>query len=262
MEEKYTMEGLETCFARFNASIGDLQKAYNKIQQHLHHSGDSLSQETLLYMSQNLAHGIRNPLGGIGNLLTLLSHDYDLQQTDKVQRMHEGIERIERIIAKLIEFSSPVGTKKRRHELQELVDAVVHSVKQSLDSNRSAIQLSLRMCKRALLLEADVPKLTQALQHIVQNAFEAMPHGGKISIWLRESKTPNCAELLISDEGPGIKVDEIERCFAPFYTTKVNGMGLGLPFARKVFEKHGGTMLLENRKPTGLKVRIKLPTKN
>ena len=85
-----------------------------------------------------------------------------------------------------------------------------------------------------------------------------MPEGGEIKIALMERPRTNKMVICISDEGQGLAEDNEEKPFYPFYTTKTNGMGMGLPTSRLIVEKHGGKIYLKKNQH-GVTVTINLP---
>jgi signal transduction histidine kinase len=89
------------------------------------------------------------------------------------------------------------------------------------------------------------------------NAIEAMKDGGTLSISI--AHTGEALLLEIADTGHGISEDEVKKIFEPFYTTKEQGLGLGMPYAKKIIEQHGGTISLNSRPGEGTTISIALP---
>ena len=96
-----------------------------------------------------------------------------------------------------------------------------------------------------------------ALLNLLLNAIEAMPAGGTLSIAVNE--TGDMVRLELTDTGRGIGEDEARKIFEPFYTTKAQGLGLGMPYARKVIDQHGGTISLSSRLGVGTTIFVTLP---
>jgi signal transduction histidine kinase len=93
--------------------------------------------------------------------------------------------------------------------------------------------------------------------NLMLNAIEAMPQGGTLSIAAGE--TGNTLRLEITDTGRGIAEEEAKKIFEPFYTTKAQGLGLGMPYAKRIIEQHGGTIALNSRPGEGTTLSIALP---
>jgi two-component system NtrC family sensor kinase len=105
-------------------------------------------------------------------------------------------------------------------------------------------------------VQADADQLKRVLLNVANNAFEAMEgRPGGIRVTTRERGGE--LEIAVIDEGPG--VDDVDRIFEPYYTTKVKGTGLGLAIARQIVEEHHGRMAVESQVGTGTTVRILLP---
>jgi signal transduction histidine kinase len=112
-----------------------------------------------------------------------------------------------------------------------------------------------------LPVKADNIQLQQVLINLIVNAMDAMAHLEKSqsSVMLRTARDRDFAVIEISDTGMGIPADRFKEVFEPFYTTKPDGMGMGLSIARTIIEAHGGEIAVENRAGQGALFRIRLP---
>jgi len=137
-------------------------------------------------------------------------------------------------------------------------------------------------------IDLDEILMRQAFQNLIQNALEAMPDGGNLKIEVRSEKplprlpsplkgegqgeggmaerrdrpsgpSNKGIEILISDTGPGIPQEGLEKIFLPFYTTKPRGIGMGLPIVHKIVLAHGGSIGVESEKGRGTTFKIYLP---
>ena len=97
----------------------------------------------------------------------------------------------------------------------------------------------------------------EALRNIVQNAIDAMPEGG--SLTLTTGLVDGFVELSISDTGQGIAPEHFDNIFQLYFTTKKNGNGVGLPLAMRAVDLHGGTLNIDSKLNEGTSVRIRLP---
>jgi len=104
---------------------------------------------------------------------------------------------------------------------------------------------------------ADGSQLQQALLNLVLNAVQAMPDGGRLAI--TTGSDGGALWLVVSDTGSGIAPERLEHIFEPFHTTKGRGLGLGMPYAQKMIEQHGGAISVESQLGEGTQVRIDLP---
>ena len=123
------------------------------------------------------------------------------------------------------------------------------------------VELSTFLAPIALPIICDQIQLQQVIINLVVNAIDAMkdtPTEKRI-ISIRTSRVENFAELSVSDRGPGIPEDKLKEVFEPFFTSKAEGMGMGLSIARTIIEAHNGLIWAKNRDHGGATFRIKLP---
>jgi len=91
----------------------------------------------------------------------------------------------------------------------------------------------------------DRDKIKQVFLNIINNAIDAMPRGGTLSI--ATAAKPSSVLISVADTGSGLPLESREKVFAPFFSTKSNGTGLGLTLAKNIVEAHGGSIWFENR---------------
>ena len=107
-----------------------------------------------------------------------------------------------------------------------------------------------------LVISGDREQLTRALVHLVTNAVESMPGGGKVAV--KAAKAESGFQLQIADNGGGITPDAMKRVFEPLFTTKRNSAGLGLAVVKQIVEAHGGTVRLESEPGVGTTATVYL----
>jgi len=112
-----------------------------------------------------------------------------------------------------------------------------------------------------LPISGDRIQLQQVILNLAVNAIDAMKDTPleKRSITVRTSREQNFAELTVSDRGPGIPEDKLKEVFEPFFTSKAEGMGMGLSIARTIVEAHNGQIWAENQDSGGASFRIRIP---
>ena len=93
--------------------------------------------------------------------------------------------------------------------------------------------------------------------NLIKNAIEAMPDGGTLSVTV--SRTSDTLQVGITDTGSGIGEEEAKKIFEPFYTTKTHGLGLGMPYAKKIVEQHGGVIRVSSKPGIGTRFLVVLP---
>lgn len=262
MTTSSTLSEIEKSFRNFSTSITSIEKVYDQISRKLdkYDTNENISRDYLTEMAGNLAHEIRNPLGGIANLVELLSQDPQAGHSKNIDGILDGVRRIDQIVENLIIFSRPVGLKTVECNFTDIIRRAVESVKARVDDiNGAKFIFNFLVPKYEIYVKLDPTLMLQALQNIMINSIESTPEGGEISIKVEKKKKQ--VEVEIRDSGQGLNGVSIEKPFYPFYTTKTNGMGLGLPTARLIIEKHGGKIWMEDSVESGTDVRIIVPIK-
>src|SRR6185369_7442589 len=120
-----------------------------------------------------------------------------------------------------------------------------------------AIETKLKLDDGPVMGLLDEPSIRATTLNLVLNAIQAMPAGGHLTI--STSAKSNKLLLAITDTGSGMTPDQIKQIFEPFNTTKSRGLGLGMPYAQKVIQQHGGQIVVESQPGKGTEVRIELP---
>ncbi len=217
---------------------------------------------SLGHLAAGVAHEIRNPLNAIGIGLQRLKREFLPQDETKKEEyvsftelIFKEIRRVNGIIEQFLTLSRPFQLDPKPSSLQELVKNIV-TLFQGEAASRG-ITLHTEIAPEPPLIDMDGERLTQAIINIMKNGIQAMDEGGILRIETRSLK--NRVEVVISDSGAGIPADQMEKIFNYYYTTKKDGVGLGLPIAHRIIEAHGGQLNVESQVETGTKVTITLP---
>jgi signal transduction histidine kinase len=214
-------------------------------------------------MSAIVAHEIRNPLTGIRTTVQFV--DSKLSEGDAhredLREVIKEIDRIEQIIEDLLQFARPMEGTRATTDLNALLDRVLDSMEVQLAEAEIEVKRNLSDELPPFVLSPD--NFQQVVLNLVRNAMEAMPEGGKLTITTtrrqyRSNREP-VAELFVSDTGHGIPEDLFDSIFKPFFTTRHNGTGLGLPISASIVRAHGGRISAWNRAHGGATFRIVIP---
>jgi signal transduction histidine kinase len=222
-------------------------------------------------MSATIAHEIRNPLQKILTGVEYLRDYCEPGNRSVIDIITNGVSSINRIISKMVEFGRPSPLSLQNADVKEVVEDIVSDIRSHL--NLSNITITRDFPEKAAAI-VDKSRFRQALKNIIDNAIDAMQEGGKLSISIsflcndekRPSKTV-CApvdsssrlEVKVSDTGVGMGKEAMERLFTPFYTTKVNGSGLGMAMVKKIIDLHKGEVSVKSREGSGTEVTIRVP---
>lgn len=222
-------------------------------------------------MAANVAHEVRNPLASIKTSVQLLLDDLAKSSTDpaifkdeenrveaqeSVSIVLKEVERLDAIVRDLLLFAKPRQLYRTPCNLLELSDRVLRMMHMQCEDAGIMVHRSYQPLSK---LRVDVAQIEQVLINLYQNAVQAMPDGGVLSISCQE--IPDWLEIIVSDTGVGISPDQLEQIFQPFFTTRAHGIGLGLPITRRLVEDHHGYMFVESQLGSGTTVTVRLPLK-
>lgn len=207
-------------------------------------------------MAAQVAHEIRNPLGGIKGFAALLHRDLKSQpeQLRLTNYILEGAGTLERLVTQVLNYSRPIQLELKTIDIPSLL----HELKESLEGQKVIdlnISFEIQTPKKLTLL-VDPGLLQSALLNLIVNALQAMPEGGTLSLILKEEKDK--VILQVKDTGIGIAPEHIKKLFSPFFSTKADGNGLGLAEAHKVIQAHGGEISVDSTVGKGTTFTIKL----
>jgi signal transduction histidine kinase len=218
--------------------------------------------EELAELAGSLAHEIKNPLSVIHMNIDLLSEDLaDIDSPirrralDKVEIVRQQCERMEALLRDFLRYARLSQIDLVPGNLNDQVDRVLRAYRAQADSQGIDIQRYLDPDLPAILLHSD--SIQAALMNLVKNAIEAMPRGGQL--WARTTSTIDGVALELIDTGCGVDDRTLLHMFEPFYSTKEEGSGLGLPTARKIIEAHGGQISVQSEVGRGTKFVLEFP---
>lgn len=207
-------------------------------------------------LSAGIAHEVRNPLTGISLLLDDLHDRADLAADDlsMIKKALSEIERVERLINALLNYSSPPRAEFRTGDLNLIVNDTVLLMRRQCERQKVVIHLHASEMPR---FRFDPEKIKQALLNIIKNALEAMPDGGEIEVVT--SFDEEYAVIAICDSGPGILEEDLPLIFEPFFTRKGAGTGLGLSITQRIVEEHHGRISVERGVNAGTVFVLEFP---
>ncbi|TDW99498.1 hybrid sensor histidine kinase/response regulator [Dinghuibacter silviterrae] len=206
---------------------------------------------------RTLAHEVRNPLNNINLSTEQLQHDLkDPEQALYLDIIRRNSHRIEALISELLDSSRPTEMALGRNDLRELLEQALDIAVDRINLKR--VRLRKVFPETPLFLDADAGKLKIALLNIIINAVEAVEPGqGELIIGLLQD--PEHYIVQITDNGCGISQEHLSRLFEPYFTSKRNGMGLGLAATLNIVQAHRGSIDVRSEEQRGTTFTLFFP---
>lgn len=209
-------------------------------------------------LSAVIAHEVRNPLAIITNAVATLRR-HGLPEDDR-QTLHgileEESQRLNRLVGDLLVYTRPVRCDRQTVSAREIVDRALSLVQGKPDLNVKFVEP-----EPAEKIQADPMLIRQVFENIVNNAVQAMPNGGSLTVSVKshtENDVPG-VEISFLDTGEGMDTAVRDRAFDPFFTTRATGTGLGLAIVARIVNAHGGRLQIFSDEGSGTEVRVFLP---
>lgn len=207
-----------------------------------------------------VGHDIRNPLQALTGEVYLIRSDLDSvtdpdaqqQITESLNSADEDISYINKIVADLQDYSRKLTPEAKQVDLNQQLSEVLKTV-----NIPKKIHLTLNVAPETKL-NADPTFLRRALTNLINNAVQAMPDGGTLTV--ESTMEDDTACITIGDTGVGIPPEVQAKLFTPMFTTKAKGQGLGLAVVKRLIEAQGGSITFQSQPGKGTKFTVRLPT--
>lgn len=203
-----------------------------------------------------IGHEIRNPLTTVRGFLQFLPSrsNYSDQDREVFKLMLHELDSAATIIRDFLDLARPEGPQVAPMALDELLRSLLRVMETKAIIQQIELSSEVTDC---LLVAADSSQLRQVFVNLLQNAFQAMPNGGKLS--LRTAVLSNQVIVTIADTGVGITPENLDRIGKPFFTTKPGGTGLGLATSFRIVAAHGGKITVSSELGQGTTFTVTLP---
>jgi signal transduction histidine kinase/putative methionine-R-sulfoxide reductase with GAF domain len=261
-----TMFASEACLAMENASlVENLEDALEKVRKTQDRLVQSEKLAALGEMAARIAHEIKNPLTVIGGFAARLARretggGYDHPPAGKyAEIILKEVKRLERTVQQTLYFSRGLVSAFRPLDINTEVLDILAMFRDELEEG--GIEKAVNFSENIPEIHVDPDQIRQVLWNLVSNAIQAMGEGGRLTLVTRPASEDegDGVVFLIGDTGGGIPHDVVHNIFNPFFTTKPEGTGLGLPIVHAIVQNHGGTIHLDNREGEGVTFSIFLP---
>jgi two-component system sensor histidine kinase FlrB len=196
---------------------------------------------TLGELAAGLAHQIRTPLAAAllyASQMSLPERNAADQARCAEKTVH-SLKQLDKLVNDMLAFTHG-GAAREAVSVSALLEQVAQWLRPAL---REGVRLTITTQAPALMVRANAPSLVSAVLNLATNALQAAT--GDLHLELLARRTPQgCAQIVVSDSGPGVPASIRERIFEPFFTTRARGNGIGLSIVKSVIEAHGGTISL------------------
>lgn len=213
-------------------------------------------------MSAGIAHEFRNFMGTIFGYVRLLGKKVEKNPSDHqmIEAIVAELKAMDYLIRELLSFGKNTPVNKTKVLLEPFFARLIPQVSSLYKGVLPKIHCQIS--DSALSIHADEILIRQAFMNLIQNAFEAMPEGGELTVRAKVNRQEKNAMVLIriEDTGTGIAKEHLEKIFVPFFTRKEKGTGLGLAIVHKIILSHGGRIRVESEPGKGTRFQIYLPS--
>ena len=217
-----------------------------------------LRQERLAALGQlagGVGHELRNPLSVISNALYMLRQllpDADARVQDYLELVGQEVHASEKIVRDLLDFGRVQSADRRSEHPVDLID---HALNRCVPPD--SVTVVRDVAPELPLVYVDLRQVGQILCNLIENAYQAMPAGGVLTLRVRADGDE--VVLSVQDTGLGLESSQIGLLFEPLYTTRPQGMGLGLAISKKLAEVNRGTISVTSRLGVGSTFMVRLP---
>ncbi|MBB5328138.1 sensor histidine kinase [Tunturiibacter gelidoferens] len=196
-------------------------------------------------LTAGVGHEVKNPINAMVLHLELLRGKLapgGVEALGGAQRHVEilagEMQRLDRVVQTLADFSRPMELHLREHDLRQVVGIVMELTAAEMQENQVVVVVNAP--KEPLMVRVDAQLMQQALLNLLLNGMQAMPDGGAMVVRLRRDHQFAVVEVI--DEGVGIPPELLPRIFELYFTTKPKGSGIGLAMTYRILQLHGGAM--------------------
>jgi two-component system sensor histidine kinase PilS (NtrC family) len=213
-------------------------------------------------MAAGLAHEVRNPLAAITGSIELLKQGLELEGTNKrlMEIILRGKDQLEGFIRDFFLLARPVPLLRELVDFNDVVEEVLENINVNKES-KDKVKI-VKVLSDTAKAFANKEQVRQIINNLVLNAVQSMEEGGVLSIETKQAELDDkkkYAEIKVSDTGCGIKENDLNKIFEPFFTNKEKGIGLGLPIVNHIIDGYNGKIKIESAVDKGTICYVWLP---
>jgi nitrogen-specific signal transduction histidine kinase len=220
-------------------------------------------------MAAGLAHEIRNPLAGIkGAAQYLQATNTQADDEDFLQVITDEVDRLNVVVSNFLDYSRPYELERQPDDINAIVTQVVSLLR--AEGAPQGVKLVMDLAGGLPLCQVDGDKLVQVFLNLLKNAVQAVERkGGTVTVETRHGRLRRPGseeglegvEISFLDDGPGIALEDLDKLFVPFFTTKVHGTGLGLAITQRIVKAHEGDLEVKSKPGRGSCFTVRVPVR-
>lgn len=257
---EHRVEGLSGEFGELGEAFNDMAASLGRQLSEMQRTEQMV---VLGQLSAGLAHEVKNPLAGIKVAMEVLGQDSNLAPEDRevLRKVIQEVARLEGLMRSFLSFAKPPRPQLGPVDVAAVLNAALglyarHPRLTAEEPERVRIVREFGEVPAAV---ADAQQLQQVALNLVLNAVEALPPGGTLVVRTAVAAGGEGVDIVFDDDGPGVRAEDAERIFQPFFTTKHGGTGLGLAISRQLIRQQHGTLTLEPKDGPGARFVVRVP---
>ncbi|HEV1285611.1 MAG TPA: ATP-binding protein [Bryobacteraceae bacterium] len=212
-------------------------------------------------LTAGLAHELRNPLGTMKTSAELLTRSVGKDNPiahEMASYISTEVDRTNSLITRFLDFARPQHLRREPGDISTLLDQAVASFYRERPASLAGIEIYKNYSPGIPPVKFDAELLERVFSNLILNAAQASPPGGVVTV-KTQLLDDNKVEVAVIDRGTGIDAKNLESIFNPFFTTKPDGVGLGLAICSKIIDEHGGQITVESSSGEGSVFHVILP---
>ncbi|MDH3694208.1 MAG: ATP-binding protein [Gammaproteobacteria bacterium] len=225
------------------------------------HQKRLLESETLLAlgeMSAAIAHAIRNPLASVRSASEVALDEGTVESArESLQDIVKETDRLDKWVRDLLVYSNPSQEDIEQVQAHEIISDCLNGYRDTIRKQNVQLEYETPPVESSVL--ASAAALTQVFNVLIENALQVMTDGGELAVTERTINAGKKVEITVSDTGPGISPENMEKIFKPFYTSKSAGLGVGLGIAKRIVERFSGELEISSSGGQGTSATVRLP---
>ncbi len=209
-------------------------------------------------LAAGIAHEIRNPLTSINILIHSLTENFppESARREDLRVIEEEIRRINEIVDQFLRFARPAPPRLQKADALSIFEETLQLLRPQMEKYRIIVQKEFQVLRP---ISMDREQMKQVILNLFLNAVQAMPNGGRLTLRGQVLEDGHWVTLSVQDSGMGIRSENMDKLFDPFFSTKEGGVGLGLSIAHRIIDQHHGKIEVESAPGKGTLLTVWLP---